>query len=798
MPTLQYDGLITIATGSSRRSASWKTKEMLWSEFVDKLGRVTRTQETQQEYFRMPKEEPDNAKDVGGFVGGTLKGGRRKIDAVLQRRLITLDMDSITAGEDPWPTVVLILGCAAVLYSTHSHTAKAPRLRLVLPLSRPVSPEEYEAIARRIAGDIGIDMCDDTTYEPHRLMYWASASSDGEFRYEVQDGPWLDADEQLARYADWKDPTQWPVSSRKSGTIRRLADKQGDPTAKDGIVGAFCRTYSVEDAIEAFLPDVYIKGENGRYTYKGGSTSGGLVIYEDGRFAYSHHSTDPTCGKLCNAFDLVRIHMFGKDDEGKPANTAANNLPSYKNMCKWIETNCESVMKELQSKQLDYIVQLFGEGDEAPDMNWVSQLEVNPKTGHAATTVENIRIIVKNDPRFKGTFYWDEFMERPMVCGDLPWRKADAKPRSWDDTDDAGVHNVLEKDYKIDSMPKTREGVDLALADITRHPVREYLRSLIWDGEKRCETLFIDYLGAEDSRYTRTVTRKALIGAAARILSPGCKHDHMLVLIGPQGCRKSTTLKKLGKEWFSDSLYTMSGKDAYEQLQGFWIIELSEMAATRKAEVEQIKQFVSKQEDNYRAAYARRTQCHPRQCAFFGTTNDEEFLRDPTGARRFWPVVVTDAGKTLGDKLTASIVDQIWAEVVTYYEAGETWYLDGAVEEMARKVQADHTEANGKLGLIENFLEVLLPEGWDDWDLEKRLMFWSGGFGEERNGTVPRTKVCALEVWQELFKGDPKSYSQTQAREIIGLLRMIPGWRLSTSVNCGAIYGRQRGFVKEV
>ena len=257
-------------------------------------------------------------------------------------------------------------------------------------------------------------------------------------------------------------------------------------------------------------------------------------------------------------------------------------------------------------------------------------------------------------------------------------------------------------------------------------------------------------------------------------------------------------MKKLGKEWFSDSLYTMSGKDAYEQLQGFWIIELSEMAATRKAEVEQIKQFVSKQEDNYRAAYARRTQCHPRQCAFFGTTNDEEFLRDPTGARRFWPVVVTDAGKTLGDKLTASIVDQIWAEAVTYYEAGETWYLDGAVEEMARKVQADHTEANGKLGLIENFLEVPLPEGWDDWDLEKRLMFWSGGFGEERNGTVPRTKVCALEVWQELFKGDPKSYSQTQAREIIGLLRMIPGWRLSTSVNCGAIYGRQRGFVKEV
>lgn len=794
---LKNDGLVTIATGSSRRSTSWKNKEILWSELAEKLGNVTRTQETQAEYIRMPKEERDNAKDVGGFVGGTLKGGRRKIDAVMQRRLLTLDMDSIAAGEDPWPTVTLLLCCAAVLYSTHSHTAKAPRLRLVIPLSRPVSPEEYEAIARKVAGDIGIDMCDDTTYEPHRLMYWASASCDAEFRYEIQDEPWLDADEVLSRYADWRDPTQWPVSSRKTGAMQRLADKQGDPTAKEGIVGAFCRIYSIEDALETFLSDVYKKGEGGRYTYTGGSTSGGLVIYDDGKFAYSHHSTDPICGKLCNAFDLVRIHLFGKDDEGKPSNMAAANLPSYKNMVRWIESNLEGVMKELQSKQLNYIVQLFGDSDEDIDMSWVATLEVNPKTGNAATTVENIRIIVKNDPRFKGAFYFDEFMERPMVCGSLPWRKADAKPRSWDDTDDAGVHNILEKDYKIDSIPKTREGIDLALIDVSRHPVREYLRSLVWDGVKRAETLFIDYLGAEDSRYTRNVTRKALIGAAARILAPGCKHDHMLVLVGPQGCHKSTTLKKLGKDWFSDSLYTMSGKDAYEQLQGNWIIELSEMAATRKAEVEQIKQFVSKQEDNYRAAYARRTQCHPRQCAFFGTTNDEEFLRDPTGARRFWPVVVTDAGKELGPRLTASIIDQIWAEVVTYYEDGETWYLDGAVEELARKVQADHTETSGKLGQIENFLNTLLPADWDSWDLDRRLMFWGGGFGEGPEGTVPRTKVCALEIWQELYKGDLKSYSQQQAREIIGLLRMLPDWRFSTSVNCGTLYGRQRGFTKK-
>lgn len=241
----------------------------------------------------------------------------------------------------------------------------------------------------------------------------------------------------------------------------------------------------------------------------------------------------------------------------------------------------------------------------------------------------------------------------------------------------------------------------------------------------------------------------------------------------------------------------MTGKDAYEQLQGNWIIELAEMAATRKAEIEQIKQFVSKQEDTYRAAYARRTQSHPRQCAFFGTTNDDEFLRDPTGARRFWPVTVTKAGCVNGDKLTPEIVDQIWAEVVTYYDNGETWYLDNEVEEIARKVQSEHTETNGKLGLIENFIETLLPAGWDTWDLDRRLMFWSGGFGPEQKGTMRRTRVCALEIWQELFKGDPKNYTTQHAREITGLLKSLPEWSMTTATNCGALYGRQRGFIRK-
>lgn len=789
--TLQNDKVVAVAVGSSRRSTQWKNKELLWSELAARLAIPTRTQESASEYKTLPKSRRDEIKDVGGFVGGILKGGRRKSEAITQRSLITLDLDSIPYGSDPWTAVTLILGCAAVLYSTHSHTTKAPRLRLVMPLSRPVTPDEYMAISRKVADDIGIDWCDDTTYDPCRLMYWPSASFDADFRYELQDAPFLDADEQLMRYTDWHDQSQWPTSSRKTDIMQRMAKKQGDPLTKKGIVGAFCRVYSIEDAIDNFLPEVYSKCEDGRYTFAGGSTSGGLVLYENGKFAYSHHATDPASGKLCNSFDLVRLHLFGNLDDSANAGTPVNRLPSFGAMSD-LALGDETVRQNLMEERLKAVTTAF---DDDENTDWLKTLTI-AQNGEIESTIDNAYIILLNDPDLKGNYYYDEFRERPIVSGDLPWEKLESRSSDvWADSDDAGLRQILEKRYSIDSAIKIRDAVELAMLQTKRHPVKEYLQSLEWDGKPRADTLFIDYLGAEDCAYTREVTRKALIGAVARIMEPGCKHDHMLVLVGPQGCRKSTTLAKLGKTWFSDSLYTLSGKDAYEQLQGCWLIEVGEMAAMRKAEIEAIKQFISKQEDSYRAAYARRTQSHPRQCAFFGTTNDEEFLRDPTGARRFWPVTVTDVGRAKGDSLNAETVDQIWAEIVTRYIAGEEWYLSEDIEAIARKVQAEHTESNGKQGLIEHFLETLLPEDWDKRDLESRLMFWNGGFGDEQKGTVKRQRVCPIEIWQELFKGDPKTYSQTVAREISGILRKIPNWKSKSSIDCGPIYGRQRGFV---
>ena len=184
--------------------------------------------------------------------------------------------------------------------------------------------------------------------------------------------------------------------------------------------------------------------------------------------------------------------------------------------------------------------------------------------------------------------------------------------------------------------------------DRAYHPLRAYLAGLPeWDGSPRVDTLLIDYLGATDNAYIRAVTRKTLCAAAARVYSPGCKFDTILVLNGPQGIGKSTLIAKLGGEWFSDSLQLSDTHDktAAEKLQGYWILEIGELAGLRKAEVETLRSFLSRQNDIYRASFGRRATPHPRQCVFIGTTNAESgYLRDTTGNRRFWPVKVSGNG----------------------------------------------------------------------------------------------------------------------------------------------------------
>jgi predicted P-loop ATPase len=297
-----------------------------------------------------------------------------------------------------------------------------------------------------------------------------------------------------------------------------------------------------------------------------------------------------------------------------------------------------------------------------------------------------------------------------------------------------------------------------------------------------------------------------MVAAVARAIVGGVKYDYMPILAGPQGLGKSTLLATLGGKWFSDSLTTFEGKDAAEMLQGTWINEIGELAAMSKYESAQVKQFLSKRSDIYRAAYGRRTEEHPRRCVFFGTSNDSEFLRDQTGNRRFWPVDVGIRPEKLSpwDDLPGN-VDQIWAEAVMYWRFGEPLYLTGEVEKMAIEAQEEHREASQWEGMIRDFLDTEVPLDWDDMDVSERRTFLNG------NSSLPpekplrkMDKVCAVEIWAECLNGDPRFLKKQEAEMIGRILNRIPGWeRIVSSDNKPSTarfgpYKTQRGFRRSI
>lgn len=802
IPKIKHDGQLTIATGRSRKETDWKNRQMLWSELTAKLGETTRTRETLAEYDAMPRDDQNEIKDVGGFVGGTLKGGRRLAQAVAWRQVVTLDADFATAAL--WDDFTLFNDYAALVYSTHKHRPVKARLRLVIPLSRPVNPDEYQAVARKIADGLGMDLWDDTTYQPHRLMYWPSTSADGEFFFKLQDAPWLNPDEILALYPDWTDQSYWPESSRTKNQRKKMADKQGDPLEKPGVVGAFCRTYTIPEAIDIFLADVYEPcAMDGRYTYSAGSSAGGLVLYED-KFAYSHHGTDPISGKLVNAFDLVRLHKFGELDDDAAAGTPANRLQSYLAMQDL--ANEDDRVKETRGREnLEAAKEEFaGMIEEDPDAYLTVIRKLKSNRNGTEETINNFRIILEEDPNLAGRVAWNEFSHQPTIRGPLPWRRYE-KDTPWQDSDDAALRHYVETNYKILSSGKVADALAVVLEKHKYHPVREYLDGLWWDGVPRIDTLFIDYLGAEDCLYTRKVTRKMLAAAVARVYDPGCKFDYMATMIGPQGLGKSALIKRLARSWHSDSFTTVQGKEAYEQLTGAWIIEVAELTATRKAEVEAVKHFISKQEDAYRVAYGKRISHFPRQCVFFGTTNDQECLRDKTGNRRFWPVDVgiTKPARSIWTDLDDYEIGQIWAEAAEVWRTGEPLFLEAALERDAQERQDRHTEDNPKAGMIAEYLDILLPANWSEIDIVNRRNFIQGvgDFTDSLVGTEKRTRVCIMEIWCELFRDDPKKLTLLVSRELNDVMKKIPGWiptkTKSRQLYFGKLYGYQRAYVRD-
>lgn len=797
---MQNNRKLQISTAGSRKATSWPKSIIMWSEFVDKLKNPVRSTETLEQYLAYSKPQQDELKDVGGFVGGTLAGDRRKACYVEGRDLITLDMDNIPTGQtEDILKRVNGLGCAAVIYSTRKHSEYAPRLRVIVPMDRTATADEYEPAARKLAALIGIEFCDPTTFEASRLMYWPSCSSDGVYIYEVYDNPFCSLDGLLGMYEDWQDVTSWPQVPGTEALERRGLAKQEDPTVKKGIIGAFCRTYTITQAMEKFIPGMYEETVvSGRYTYTGGHTAGGAVVYDGDLFLYSHHATDPCSGQLVNAFDLVRLHMYGDSDNEAKEGTPVNKLPSFAAMSR-LAVSDKAVADLMAKEKFEAAREAFSAPDQQEDqqdedLSWISRLSVDGN-GNYQKTVNNVILILQNDPLLKGKIVTDEFANRGLILGALPWNPSEEK-RQWVDPDDAGFFWYMETYYGI----TTRDRLDAALAIVGGqnmiNDVKRYLKGLKWDGVKRVETLLSVYLGAEDNAYTRAVMRKSLCAAVARGIVGGVKYDYMPIFTGPQGIGKSTFLAILGREWFSDSLASFEGKDAAELIQGTWINEVGELTAMTKQETSAVKQFLSKREDIYRAAYGRRTERYPRRCVFFGTSNDSEFLKDSTGNRRFWPVDVGvhPAKKSVWNDLPEE-VDQIWAEAYAYWALGEELYLSKEVEALAFEQQESHRETSGKEGVIFDFLEKKIPANWDQLDLINRRMFLAGG--SQQTGEielVSRDKVCAVEIWVECFGGDQKYMKRQESSEINSILSMARGWKRNKAARRYGPYGAQKGF----
>lgn len=802
---LENDRTIRISAGASRFAARWPVREFTLREFYQKLAVPVRSSESRAAYLAMGKKKQDELKDVGGFVGGVLTGGVRKNGNVAGRDLITLDIDRAAAGSTgDLLRRLSALGCGWAVYSTRKHGPEAPRLRVIVPADRTLAPDEYEPVARKLAAAIDPEMLvfDPTTFQVARMMYWPSCCSDSEYVFEFEDKPLLCADGMLAQYADWRDTALWPQVPGAADNLHRAAEKAENPTEKQGVVGAFCRTYSIYDVLDTFLPGVYeATDKDDRFTFAGGSTTGGAVVY-DGLYLYSHHATDPAGGRLCNAFDLVRLHRFSeKDDDAKP-NTPANKLPSYAEMCR-LAVSDGAVADALNAERYARTLDDFGSGAPAPptdetetapdNINWMRQLDTNT-SGAPEKTLKNFKLYLLNHPGLAGRTRLNLFTGRIDVCGALPWERPPGNTL-WSDTDTTNLRVWLESQCGKTPKNDVADAVEACAALSAYHPVRDYLTALRWDGAPRLDAMLVDYLGAEDSEYTRAVTRKAFVAAVARVMTPGVKYDTMPVFIGAQGRHKSSLLGKMGGAWFSDSLKTFDGKDAMESIQGTWLNEVSEMQAMQRSEVNAVKAFLSKQTDYYRAAYGRHVAEHPRQCVFFGTSNTHDVLTDPTGGRRFLPVNIDMRPRTKNVFIHLEAErDQLWAEALVRWRLGETLHLQGLIEDAARASQEDHREQHPWEGLIQEFVEKAVPRDWQKWDLPRRRMFWGGGVQGATVELAPRDRVCALEIWCEALGGETKNMRRADTLTVNSILNRLAGWERTANGARFGYCGLQKGF----
>lgn len=865
-----------VKTGQRGRATN---KNVTWEQLCERLG-PSRLQIDQQhtieQFLALPLDEQNRLKDLGSFVGGPFRDGIRKNANLEARYVLTLDIDTTTPGQiaDLKDGMVGLTDYEFVAYSTRRHTPEKPKYRIVLPLTRPVSRDEFAALSRIVGStyadtvSASMDAIDNVSFTYAQIMYLPAICRGSEFDYFRNFGQLVDPDKVLEAWGPWQDWTQLPHSDKRKAVRPSSAKKAEDPTTKKGIVGNFCRAYTVPQAIEKFLPKIYTIGEAAggkqRYTYAPGTSTNGAIVEDDGLFLFSHHGSDPCGERLVNAFDLVRINLYGDQDREVNENEETpTRMPSYKAFVEFLKDDAPT-RKQAAEARYD-VVAMFedvddedddglgddvdstdiiddGLGDEIEDdglsdelgpvkktkkkkaaveeddTDWIANeldLETN---GEIKVTLTNLAIILHRDPRFKGMPASNK-MSRSVVArkslrsrmGIVPTiklvDKMDGDP--WSKDYDTSIRAILEapagkgkSGYGLRVTDRDLDAaVNLAAAHNKFHPVVDYLEKQVWDGKERVETLFIDYFGTPDTPYHRETAMLFCVAAVARAIEPGHKFDFAPIVEGLQGKRKTTFISTLalGRWYIGLSGDMADRKLMVEQMLKSWIVELPELAGLYKSEVQDTKAFISATEDTVRLSYERRADVYKRGQVFFGSTNDAEYLKDPTGNRRFWPIkCYVDTIDT--DKLAVEI-HQIWAEATDRYKKWRKrqpkgdlpLYLSDEANTEAKEAQDDariETNSDALSSMIEQWLdEPVNPSGrpsiddtFDEMDgVEQRYQ---------------RVMVCGVQIWKEYFSRDIAHYDNKAQQMVSTAMRRLEGWSQGQRETIDG-YGRQRTFVRK-
>lgn len=695
---------LVISVGNSRTAKYWQQEQLTWESFLDRLSKPKRTQEAFQQYKAMKKSEQDELKDVGGFLGGTLKNGRRKKGYVLTRCLITLDADSIApGGKEDTIKRVSGLGCAYAIYSTRKHESAAPRLRILFPTDRPLLPDEYEPIARKVAALIGMEIFDPTTFEPERFMYFPSCSADSEWVFTYEDKPFLKADGILGQYQDWKNVLEWPEVPGIQKQLRQTLKKQGNPREKPGIIGAFCRVYDIPAAIDKFIPDVYEDYGNGRYTYCNGSTAAGAVLYDEGMFLFSHHATDPAGGRLLNPFDLVRVHLFGQEDENATEGTPGNRMPSFTKMCEFAAQD--------EAVRLDLAKEAFS--DEGREKEPYPDIKIGAKgTITVLPTTRNLETLLNNEGL---NISYD------MIKREIKVKSQDKEAMEKFNGGPNSYGNLLTyctdqfaRDGLRTSTAKVHEWVTKVADDNKVNAAREYLEFnyMLYGGSKGIDALFECLKVMGDADLYKMLLRKWLCQGVAMAYNEHGQFgaDGVLVLKGPHGIGKTSFFRKcctIGQDYFAEGAMMDGSKDKLMEATQCWIGELGELPRSLK-DIEMMKAFITSPSDKFRAPYAKKAEIYPRLASFGATTNSDSFLKED-GERRFWVIDVENIDLVGLDRIS---FEAVWAEAMDLYR------LLGQLSFRLTKAERDALRRSNKQYQIISDEERLLREKLD-WEQPK-------------------------------------------------------------------------------